>query len=289
LEFETIRVGAEGPVGSIVLHRPERLNAIIAPMPRELRTAVEALDADPEVRVIVLSGAGKGFCGGYDLAEYAERPGPNPGQQEMPWDPILDLRFMGAITEDLMAIWRSKTPVIAKVHGAAVAGGSDIALCADQVLMAEDAVIGYPPVRVWGIPTTMFWVYRVGLEHAKRLLLTGDLLDGREAARIGLVSQAVPAAELDGAVGALANRMASIPANQLAMAKTVVNAAYEQMGLQTTQLLATLFDGVARHTPEGLAFKRRAEEVGWKRAVAERDRPDGTASAPRVDAPSPGD
>jgi enoyl-CoA hydratase len=289
LEFETIRVGAEGPVGSIVLHRPERLNAIIAPMPRELRTAVEALDADPEVRVIVLSGAGKGFCGGYDLAEYAERPGPNPGQQEMPWDPVLDLRFMGGITEDLMAIWRSRTPVIAKVHGAAVAGGSDIALCADQVVMAEDAVIGYPPVRVWGIPTTMFWVYRVGLEHAKRLLLTGDLLDGREAARIGLVSQAVPAAELDGAVGALANRMASIPANQLAMAKTVVNAAYEQMGLQTTQLLATLFDGVARHTPEGLAFKRRAEEVGWKRAVAERDRPDGTASAPRVDAPSPGD
>jgi enoyl-CoA hydratase len=289
LDLETIRVGSDGPIGSIVLHRPERLNAIVAPMPRELRTAVEALDADPAVRVIVLSGAGKGFCGGYDLAEYAERPGPNPGQQEMPWDPVLDLRFMGGITEDLMAIWRSRTPVIAKVHGAAVAGGSDIALCADQVVMAEDAVIGYPPVRVWGIPTTMFWVYRVGLEHAKRLLLTGDLLDGREAARIGLVSQAVPAAELDATVDALARRMASVPANQLAMAKTVVNAAYEQMGLQTTQLLATLFDGVARHTPEGIAFKRRAEEVGWKRAVAERDHPDGTASAPRVDAPSTDD
>jgi enoyl-CoA hydratase len=289
LDLETIRVGSDGPIGSIVLHRPERLNAIVAPMPRELRTAVEALDADPEVRVIVLSGAGKGFCGGYDLAEYAERPGPNPGQQEMPWDPVLDLRFMGGITEDLMAIWRSRTPVIAKVHGAAVAGGSDIALCADQVVMAEDAVIGYPPVRVWGIPTTMFWVYRVGLEHAKRLLLTGDLLDGREAARIGLVSQAVPAAELDATVDALARRMASVPANQLAMAKTVVNAAYEQMGLQTTQLLATLFDGVARHTPEGIAFKRRAEEVGWKRAVAERDHPDGTASAPRVDAPATDD
>jgi enoyl-CoA hydratase len=139
------------------------------------------------------------------------------------------------------------------------------------VVMAEDAVIGYPPARVWGVPTTMLWVYRIGLERAKRLLLTGDLIDGREAARIGLVTEAVPAALLDAWVEALAARIASVPRSQLAMLKTVINQAYANMGLETTQLLATLFDGIARHTPEGVAFKQRAEEVGWRTAVAERD------------------
>lgn len=270
-EFETISLERDGAIGRIVLDRPERLNAIVEPMPRELRRAVEALDADPDVRVIVLRGAGDGFCGGYDLEVYAEAPGPNPGQQRMPWDPMVDLRLMGGYTDDFMAIWRSQTPVIAQVHGAAVAGGSDIALCCDQIVMADDAVIGYPPARVWGIPTTMMWVYRVGLEQAKRLLLTGDLIDGQEAARIGLVAEAVPAEQLADRVAQLAQRIATVPANQLAMAKTVVNQAYEQMGLSTTQLLATLFDGIARHTPEGVAFKQRAEQVGWKRAVEERD------------------
>jgi enoyl-CoA hydratase len=276
--YETIRVRIDGRIARVTLDRPERLNAIVDPMPRELRHAVETADADPDVHVIVLDGAGKGFCGGYDLEVYAQTLGPNPGVQELPWDPTVDLRMMGGNTDDFMAIWRSLTPVIAKVHGAAVAGGSDIALCCDLVVMAEDAVIGYPPARVWGVPTTMMWVYRVGLEHAKRLLLTGDLIDGREAARIGLVSEAVPGAELDDRVEALARRIAGVPRNQLAMLKTVVNQAYGNMGLASTQLLATLFDGVARHTPEGLAFKQRAEELGWRAAVAERDRgPDAPA------------
>lgn len=271
--FETLTVEHDGSVARIVLDRPERLNSIVEPMPRELRQAVETADADPDIRVMVLSGAGQGFCGGYDLEVYAETPGPNPGQQQMPWDPMLDLRLMGAYTRDFMAIWRSQTPVIAQVHGAAVAGGSDIALCCDQIVMAEDAVIGYPPARVWGMPTTMMWVYRVGLDRAKRLLLTGDLIDGTEAARIGLVSEAVPGEELEARVDALVERIATVPANQLAMAKTVVNQAYDNMGLASSQLLATLFDGIARHTPEGVAFKQRAEEVGWKRAVEERDAP----------------
>ncbi len=269
--FETLTVERDGLVARIVLDRPERLNSIVEPMPRELRRAVETADADPDVRVMVLSGAGKGFCGGYDLEVYAEAPGPNPGQQQMPWDPMVDLRLMGANTHDFMAIWRSQTPVIAQVHGAAVAGGSDIALCCDQIVMAEDAVIGYPPARAWGIPTTMMWVYRVGLDRAKRLLLTGDLIDGVEAARIGLVSEAVPGDELEARVDALVERIASVPANQLAMAKTVVNQAFDNMGLSSSQLLATLFDGIARHTPEGVAFKQRAEDVGWKQAVEERD------------------
>jgi enoyl-CoA hydratase len=271
VDYETIRTRRDGRIARITLDRPDRLNAIVDPMPGELRHAVETADADPDVHVIVLDGAGKGFCGGYDLEVYAATPGPNPGVQEMPWDPTVDLRMMGGNTADFMAIWRSLTPVIAKVHGAAVAGGSDIALCCDLVVMAEDAVIGYPPARVWGVPTTMLWVYRIGLERAKRLLLTGDLIDGREAARIGLVTEAVPAALLDAWVEALAARIASVPRSQLAMLKTVINQAYANMGLETTQLLATLFDGIARHTPEGVAFKQRAEEVGWRTAVAERD------------------
>ena len=269
--FTTIRSRVEGRVATITLDRPERLNAIVDPMPRELREAVEAADADPAVHVIVLEGAGKGFCGGYDLEVYAQAPGPNPGVQSMPWDPTVDLRMMGGNTEDFMAIWRSLTPVVAKVHGAAVAGGSDIALVCDLVVMAEDAMIGYPPARVWGVPTTMMWAYRVGMERAKRLLLTGDLIDGVEAARIGLVSAAVPAAELDEHVAALTERIAGVPRNQLAMLKTVVNQAYGNMGLASTQLLATLFDGVARHTPEGVSFKQRAEDVGWRQAITERD------------------
>lgn len=277
MAYETIRLRIDTPIARITLDRPDRLNAIVDPMPRELRHALETADADPDVHVIVLDGAGKGFCGGYDLEVYAQTPGPNPGVQAMPWDPTVDLRMMGGNTEDFMAIWRAYTPVIAKVHGAAVAGGSDIALCCDLVVMAEDAVIGYPPARVWGVPTTMMWVHRVGLEQAKRLLLTGDLIDGREAARIGLVSEAVPAAALDDRVEALAQRIAGVPRNQLAMLKTVVNQAYTNMGLHTTQLLATLFDGVARHTPEGVAFKRRAEEAGWRTAVAERDQRDEAA------------
>jgi enoyl-CoA hydratase len=161
--------------------------------------------------------------------------------------------------------------VICKVHGYAVAGGSDLALSADLVVMAEDAHIGYPPARVWGCPTTAMWLYRVGAERAKRLLLTGDLISGREAARIGLVCDAVLAADLDAAVDRLALRIAGVPKNQLMMQKLLINQAYENMGLATTQILATLLDGAARHTPEGLAFKARAEAAGFKQAVKERD------------------
>jgi enoyl-CoA hydratase len=170
-----------------------------------------------------------------------------------------------------MSLFRSHRPVIAKVHGHAVAGGSDIALCCDLVVMAEDARIGYMPARVWGCPTTAMWVYRLGPERAKRMLLTGDTVDGREAARMGLVLKAVPAAQLDEAVDELAARMASVPVNQLMMQKLMINQALENMGLRTTQMIATIFDGITRHSPEGMAFKRRAETVGWKEAVRERD------------------
>jgi enoyl-CoA hydratase len=261
----------DGRVGRITLNRPEVLNAIDDDLPVELAAAVAEADADPQVHVMVLSGAGRAFCAGYDLAHYAESTGPNQVTQEMPWDPIQDYRFMWANTQHFMALWRAMKPVICKVHGFAVAGGSDIALCADLTIMGETAEIGYMPARVWGCPTTAMWVYRLGAEKAKRMLFTGDRITGREAAEMGLVLKAVPDVRLDAEVEALAARMATVPINQLAMQKLVINQAIEATGLMQTQRLATIFDGITRHSPEGLAFKARAEQVGWKQAVRERD------------------
>jgi enoyl-CoA hydratase len=271
VELTSIGYTVVDRVATITLDRPDRLNAIDEAMPREIRRAVEDAEDDDAVHVIVVTGAGRAFCAGYDLQEYAETPGTNRGVQEMPWDPTLDLRWMGRNTGDFMSLWHSRKPTIAKVRGFAVAGGSDIALACDLVVMAEDARIGYPPARVWGCPTTALWVYRIGAERAKRMLLTGDLIDGREAAAMGLVLEAVPEERLDARVAELAQRMASVPRNQLLMQKLMVNQAYENMGMRTTELIATLFDGIARHTPEGMWFKRLAEEEGFAEAVRRRD------------------
>lgn len=267
----TVKYEAEGRVARITLNRPDRLNAINDDLPRDLRDAVQAADRDDRVHVIVLSGAGRAFCAGYDLTLYAETPGPNAITQEMPWDPMADYRFMKDNTDCFMSLFRCYKPTIAKVHGYAVAGGSDIALCCDIVVMEEDARIGYMPARVWGCPTTAMWVYRVGPERAKRMLFTGDTISGREAAEMGLVLKAVAAGRLDAEVEALADRMAGIPRNQLMVQKLMINQTFDNMGLQSTQTIATLLDGVTRHTREGLEFKRRAEAVGWKTAVRERD------------------
>ncbi len=268
--MEKVLYEADGRIARITLNRPEVMNAIDDEVPALIEAAVARANADDSIRLIVLSGAGPAFCAGYDLTYYAEG---NPGKvtQDMPWDPIRDYAMMWRNTQRFMSLFRSLKPVICKVHGYAVAGGSDIALCCDFVVMADDAEIGYMPARVWGCPTTAMWVYRVGMEKAKRMLLTGDKVDGREAERMGLVLQSVPAAELDEEVERLAARMATVPANQLVMQKMMINQAIEAMGLNETQRLATIFDGITRHSPEGMAFKRRAESVGWKRAVRERD------------------
>ena len=269
--YKTLRYEKQGRIARITLNRPRRLNAINAAMPREIRLAVEAANADDAVHVIVLAGAGRAFCAGYDLKDYAERKGKNSYTQDMPWDPMLDYRGMKANTDDFFSLWRSYKPTICKVHGYAVAGGSDIALCADIVIMAEDAKIGYMPARVWGCPTTAMWVFRLGAEKAKRMLLTGDTIDGRTAKAWGLVHDAVPADELDAAVDALAARIAGVPRDQLMMQKLMINQAYENMGLATTQMFATLFDGITRHSPEGLWFKDYAEKKGFHKAVEWRD------------------
>ena len=255
----------DGRIGRITLNRPDVMNAIDNDLPGELAAAVARADADPGVHVMVLSGNGKAFCAGYDLND------PDQFVQDMPWDPMQDYAFMWANTEHFMSLWRAMKPVICKVHGFAVAGGSDIALCADITIMGETAKIGYMPTRVWGTPTTAMWVYRLGAEKAKRMLFTGDKIDGREAEAIGLVLKAVPDDQLDEEVEQFADRMARVPINQLAMQKLLVNQAIEASGIMNTQRFATIFDGISRHSPEGLNFKARVEEVGWKQAVSERD------------------
>jgi enoyl-CoA hydratase len=260
----------DGRIGRITLNRPEVLNAIDDDLPTELSEAVARADADPNIHVMVLSGAGKAFCSGYDLAHYASSDGPNKVVQDMPWDPMQDFQFMWRNTQAFMSLFRAMRPVICKVHGFAVAGGSDIALCADMIVMGDDAKIGYMPTRVWGCPTTAMWVHRLGPEKAKRMMFTGDKINGIEAAEIGLVLKSVPDDQLDAEVEALASRIASVPINQLAMQKMVINSAVEEK-INQTQRLATLLDGMTRHSPEGLNFKARVEEVGWKQAVNERD------------------
>jgi len=270
MTFSSLRYERTDRIARITLNRPERLNAIDSKMPREIREAVERANDDDDVHVIVLEGAGRAFCAGYDLKMFAERKG-EWSQDEMPWDPMKDYKGMKRNTDDFFSLWRSYKPTICKVQGYAVAGGSDIALCCDIVIMADDARIGYMPARVWGCPTTAMWVFRIGAEKAKRMLLTGDTIDGKTAAAWGLVYQSVPAAGLDAAVDALAERMAGVPKNQLMMQKLMINQAYENMGLASTQMLATLFDGITRHSPEGFWFKRYAEEHGFHDAVEWRD------------------
>jgi enoyl-CoA hydratase len=269
MRYTTLKYAVDGRIARITLNRPQRLNAINRRMPGEIRRAVEAANDDDAVHVIVLAGAGRAFCAGYDLKDFAEMR--TPLIQRMPWDPMKDYKVMKGWTEDFFSIWRSYKPVICKVHGHAVAGGSDIALCADIVIMAEDAKIGYMPARVWGCPTTAMWVYRLGAEKAKRMLLTGDTIDGATARSWGLVYDAVPAKKLDAAVDALAKRMAGVPKNQLMMQKLMINQAYDNMGLAGTQMIATLFDGMTRHSPEGLWFKDHAERHGFHAAVKWRD------------------
>ena len=298
--MSTLAYEVDGRVARITLNRPERGNGITLEMPRELAAAVEQADLDPAVHVIALSGAGKGFCGGYDLVASAEGNmegvadvGAPPGSPIDPmvtarnhdpsgtWDPVTDYAMMSRNVRGFMSLFNANKPVVCKVHGFCVAGGTDMALCSDLLVIADDARIGYPPARVWGTPTTMVWAHRIGPEKAKRLLFTGDMLSGREAHEWGLAIESAPPAELDERFEALVQRIALVPVNQLVMHKLLVNQTMYAQGLQATQVLATVFDGVARHTPEGFAFQQRAAEAGFKEAVRERDEPFGDSKPPR--------
>ena len=269
---DTVLYEAADGVATLTLNRPQRLNAITPQLVEDFGAALARALADGDVRVVRLRGAGSAFCAGYDIgwgsASMQEAEG------GAPWDPIADYQTMRRFVDAYMALWRSPKPVVAQVHGYCVAGGTDFALCCDLIVCAEDCRIGYPPARVWGSPTTAMWMYRLGLERSKRLLLTGDAIDGRRAVEWGLASEAVPADELEAAGLALAQRVALLPHNQAAMMKLLVNQAFEQMGLHTTQLIGTLLDGAARHTPEGTAFTQRGL-ADVRGAVADRDGPFG--------------
>ena len=268
----TVLYESADAVATLTLNRPERLNTITPELIEDLRAALEQAWGDASVHAIRLRGAGRTFCAGYDIAWGAESM--ERAEAGAPWDPILDYRMMSRFVDAYMSLWRSPKPVIAQVHGFCVGGGTDFALCSDLIVCATDCRIGYPPARVWGSPTTAMWMYRLGLERSKRLLLTGDALDGVRAVEWGLASEAVAPDKLDEAALELARRVARLPSNQLQMMKLLVNQAFEQMGLSVTQLIGTLLDGAARHTPEGVAFSQRAlEDV--RAAVRERDAPFG--------------
>lgn len=292
---ETMNVEVGEGIGRITLNRPERGNGLTPDLIRELSESVEELDLDPGARVIVLSGNGTGFCGGYDLVASAENMLEGDfGDQNAPegspldprvqaanhdpsgkWDPMVDYAGMSRNVRAFMSLFHCTKPVICKVHGFCVAGGTDLALCSDLLVIADDAKIGYPPARVWGSPTTSLWAYRVGAQKAKRLLFTGDSLTGLEAAQCGLAIESHPSGELDRAVDDLAAWIAMVPLNQLQMMKLLVNQSLYAQGLHQTQLIGTVFDGITRHTPEGFAFQQRAADAGFKQAVRERDEPFG--------------
>jgi enoyl-CoA hydratase len=286
---------ADGRIARITLDRPERGNGITLEMPRELIRCVEQANLDPGVHVIALAGNGSGFCGGYDLVASAEgQMGGDETSNEVPegspidptvmaknhdptavWDPVTDFQMMSRNVRGFMSLFHSEKPVIVKVHGYCVAGGTDMALCSDLIVAEDKAKIGYPPARVWGVPTTALWAQKIGVNRAKRLLLTGDSIDGTTAVDWGLASEAHPAADLDAAFEALCERVARLPINQLVMHKLLINQALYAQGLAATQALGVVFDGVARHTPEGHDFVRKAAADGFKEAVRERDEPFG--------------
>lgn len=289
--YHTLTYEVDGRIARLTFDRPDQGNSITPDTPVELADAVELADLDPRVHVIVLSGRGKGFCGGYDLAASAERmmdggmggSVPHTGTVLDPvvqasnhdpagtWDPMVDYAMMSRFTKGFASLLHADKPTVAKIHGFCVAGGTDIALHCDQIVIASDAKIGYPPTRVWGVPSAGLWAHRLGDQRAKRLLFTGDCLSGREAAEWGLAVEAPEPDELDARTENLLRRIAAMPLNQLMMVKLALNSALLAQGVQNSRMISTVFDGISRHTREGYAFRQRAAEAGFKQAVRERD------------------
>ncbi len=291
--LKTMTYEVTGRVARITFNRPDKGNAIIADTPLELSALVERADLDPGVHVILVSGRGEGFCAGFDLSAYADRTGSAGGTgayhgtsldgktqavnhlPNQPWDPMIDYQMMSRFVRGFSSLLYADKPTVVKIHGYCVAGGTDIALHADQVIAASDAKIGYPPTRVWGVPAAGMWAHRLGDQRAKRLLLTGDCITGAQAAEWGLAVEAPDPKDLDERTERLVERIAAVPVNQLIMVKLALNSALLQQGVATSRMVSTVFDGVARHTPEGHAFVADAVEHGFREAVKHRDEPFG--------------
>ena len=296
-KLKTMTYEVANRIARITLNRPHRGNGITLDLPRELAECVERADLDPQVHVIALAGNGKGFCGGYDLVDSAEGM-QKFGQEESPsdsplsasvqaknhdpdeiWDAMIDYQMMSRNVRGFMSLFHANKPVVCKVQGFCVAGGTDMALCSDLLVIAEDAKIGYPPARVWGSPTTSIWAFRIGIEKAKRLLFTGDCLNGKEAVEWGLACECAPPNQLDERFEILLERIAKVPINQLIMMKLLINQTVHSAGLAPTQILGTVFDGITRHTREGYDFQQLAARAGFKEAVRTRDEPFGDFGA----------
>ncbi len=279
--FSTLRTDTDEGVFVVTLSRAKEYNTITPTLRDELAEAIEAGDAARDAHVILLRAEGPAFCAGYGLdwstaaqaQEQEPAAGAPGGTRGRVWDSVADMRMMGRFVDTYMKLWYAKKPTIAAVQGWCIGGGTDMVLCADLIIAGQTATFGYPPSRVWGTPTTAMWVYRMGLEKAKRYLLTGDEIPAAEAARIGLILECVPDDALQRRALDLAKRMARVPTSQLVMLKLLCNQTVEHMGFASSRQLGTLFDGIARHTQEGLDFVARAREVGFREAVRERDDP----------------
>jgi enoyl-CoA hydratase len=276
MTFETLVYASDGPIATITLNRPKQLNTIVPPMPEEFEAAITLAVKDASIKVIILRGAGHSFCAGYDFGEgfhlwdeHITTNGAWDAGKDFAWSTAQAL----APTQKFMSMWRAPKPVIAQVHGWCVGGGSDTALCADLVIASEDARIGTPYSRMWGCYLSGLWLYRLGLTKAKEYALTGKPLSGREAADVGLINRAVPFAELEATVRHFAQQLASIPSSQLAAMKLIVNQAYENMGLNSTQILGPILDGLMRNTPDAIDFIHRAEAEGVRAVITARDGP----------------
>src|SRR5436305_2907067 len=280
-------------VARVTFNRPDKGNAIVADTPLELSALVERADLDPNVHVILVSGRGEGFCSGFDLSAYADRTSSAGGTggykgtvldgktqavnhlPDRPWDPMIDYQMMSRFVRGFASLLYADKPTVVEIHGYCVAGGTDIALHADQVIAAADAKIGYPPTRVWGVPAAGMWAHRLGDQRAKRLLLTGDCINGAQGAEWGLAVEAPDPTDLDERTVRLVERITAVPVNPLIMVKLALNSALLQQGVATSRMVSTVFDGVARHTPEGHAFVADAVEHGFRDAVKHRDEPFG--------------
>lgn len=282
-------------IAIISINRPHKKNTLTDAVIQGIADGIDAATKSPDVCAVVLRGEGDTLTAGYDLTDgpdgaatgaasswstpYGAR---GPAPREGAWDPVRDWQFMGNNVRRFMKIWECPKPVLGEIKGWAVGGATDLILCCDLLYMASDAHIGYAPSRIFGTPTTMMWVYRLGLEHAKQFVLTGRAIDAATAYRIGLVSEVCEPDELALRVEDEARRFAHIPANQLALNKLLVNQAFENMGLRTSQLLGTFFDGVTRHTEEAYRWVEDFETKGFRQVIRERDDPWGDyGSRPR--------
>jgi len=277
MSTDEVLYSVDDGIAIIAINRPEKKNTLTNAVVEGIADGIDAASRDKRVAAVVLRGVGDTLTAGYDLTDRGrwDMPygAPDIDNREGAWDPVKDLAFMGNNVKRFMRIWECPKPVLGEIRGWAIGGATDLVLCCDLLYMSSDAHIGYAPSRIYGTPTTMLWVYRLGLEHAKQFLLTGRAIDAATAYRIGLVSQVLPPDELGAYVDAEARRFRHIPANQLALIKLLINQAFENMGLRTTQLLGTLFDGITRHTEEAYRWVESFGEKGFREVISERDRP----------------